>query len=145
MSTATAQETSNKEAFGRMHHAANSGDPALVAKTIDELFAPDAEIDTPPPVDGTVADQMKEVWTRLLRAYPDLHITVEDLIAKDDKIVCRQTVTATHLGEYMGLPPTGRAVTYNEMFILKFVDGQIAEIWGVVDVFSQMKQLGAIA
>jgi predicted ester cyclase len=44
----------------------------------------------------------------------------------------------------MGLPPTGRRVTYNEIFIFRFVNGRIAETWGVVDVLSQMKQLGAI-
>lgn len=42
----------------------------------------------------------------------------------------------------MGLPPTGKSVTYNEIFIFRFVEGRIAETWGVVDVFSQMKQLG---
>jgi predicted ester cyclase len=44
----------------------------------------------------------------------------------------------------MGLPPTGKSVTYNEIFILRFVNGRIAETWGVVDVFSQLKQLGVI-
>jgi SnoaL-like polyketide cyclase len=44
----------------------------------------------------------------------------------------------------MGLPPTGKSVTYNEIFILRFVNGRIAETWGVVDVFAQMKQLGVI-
>jgi SnoaL-like polyketide cyclase len=48
----------------------------------------------------------------------------------------------THLGEYMGLPPTGRSITYDEIFICRFANGRIAEVWGVVDVFSQMKQLG---
>ena len=44
----------------------------------------------------------------------------------------------------MGIPPTGESVTYNEIFIFRFADGRIAETWGVVDVFSQMKQLGVI-
>ena len=56
----------------------------------------------------------------------------------------RNTVTGTHRGEYMGLPPTGKSVTYNEIFIFRFVNARIAETWGVVDVFSQMKQLGVI-
>ncbi len=47
-------------------------------------------------------------------------------------------------GEYMGIPPTGKSVTYNEIFIVRFEGGRIAETWGVVDVLSQMKQLGAI-
>jgi predicted ester cyclase len=44
----------------------------------------------------------------------------------------------------MGLAPTGKSVAYNEIFILRFVNGRIAEIWGIVDVLSQMKQLGLI-
>jgi predicted ester cyclase len=44
----------------------------------------------------------------------------------------------------MGIPPTGKSVTYNEIFIVRFVNGRIAETWGVVDVLSPMRQLGVI-
>jgi hypothetical protein len=44
----------------------------------------------------------------------------------------------------MGLPPTGKSVTYNEIFIFRFVNGRVAETWGVADVLSLMKQLGVI-
>jgi steroid delta-isomerase-like uncharacterized protein len=80
----------------------------------------------------------------LLRGLPDLHVAVEDVIAEGDKVVFRATVTGTHQGEYMGLPPTGKSITYNEIFIFRFANGRIAEMWGVVDVFSQMRQLGVI-
>jgi SnoaL-like polyketide cyclase len=66
------------------------------------------------------------------------------LIEEGDKVVSRNTVTGTHQGEYMGIPPTGKSVTYNEIFIARFAGGRIAETWGVVDVLSQMRQLGAI-
>jgi hypothetical protein len=140
----TVQKTSNKASFRRLQDATNTGDVELIAKTIDELVDPDAVIHTPLPIEATGAKLLKEVFGRLLRAYPDLHITVEDLVEEGDKIVSRQTVTGTHQGEYMGLPPSGRAVTYNEIFIVRFAGGRIAETWGIVDVFSQMKQLGAI-
>jgi predicted ester cyclase len=42
----------------------------------------------------------------------------------------------------MGTPPTGQSVTYNEIFIFRFVDGRVAETWGVVDVLAQMRQIG---
>ena len=80
----------------------------------------------------------------LLRIYPDIHLTVEDLIAEGDKVVGRTTVTGTHRGEFMGLAPTGKSITYNEIFIFRFVDGKVAETWGVVDVFAQMRQLGLV-
>jgi steroid delta-isomerase-like uncharacterized protein len=144
----TAQATNNKATLRRFHdvmnNAMNAGDAELIAKTIDEFVEPDVLIRTPLPVDATGAQVLKEVFGRLHRAFPDLHITVEDVIAEGDKVVGRNTVTGTHQGEYMGRPPTGKSITYNEIFIFRFAGGRIAETWGVVDVFSQMKQLGAI-
>ena len=140
----TDQATRNGASFRRFNDAVNTGDAELISETIDEVFAPDVLIRTPLPVDATGAQAMKEVFGRLLRAFPDLHVTVEDVIEEGDKLVSRNVVTGTHEGDYMGLPPTGRSVTYNEIFILRFVNGRIAETWGVVDVLSQMRQLGAI-
>ncbi|HET6870400.1 MAG TPA: ester cyclase [Solirubrobacteraceae bacterium] len=136
--------TGNKATFRRFHEATNTGDQELISRTIDEIVDPDVLIRTPLPVRATGAEALKEVFTRLHQAFPDLHVTVEDLIEEGDKVVGRNTVTGTHRGEYMGIPPTGKAVTYREIFIMRFADGRIAETWGVVDVFSQLKQLGAI-
>ncbi len=108
-----AEIASNKATFARLHDAVNSGDVELISKTIDEVVDQNVRIGTPLPVDGTGAQALKQVWTILLRAYPDR-------------------------------PPTGKSVTYNEIFIFRFVKGRIAETWGVVDVLSQMRQLGVI-
>jgi steroid delta-isomerase-like uncharacterized protein len=140
----TTQKTSNKATVRRFCNAMNTNDAEIIAKTIDELVEPDALIRTPLPIAATGAQGLKEVFARLLRAYPDLHITIEDLVEEGDKVVMRDTVTGTHQGEYMGIPPTGKSVTYNEIFIARLAGGRIAETWGVVDVLSQMKQLGVI-
>jgi steroid delta-isomerase-like uncharacterized protein len=140
----TAQVTSNKATIRRFVEAANTHDAEIISKTIDEIVAPDALLRTPLPTEATGAQLAKELFARLLRAYPDLHITIEDLIEEGDKVVFRNTVTGTHQGEHMGMPATGRSVTYNEIFIARFAGGRIAETWGVVDVLSQMRQLGAI-
>ena len=140
----TTQVTTNKATFRRFHDAMNSGDAELIAKAIDEVVEPDVLIRTPLPVQATGAQALKEVFARLHRAFPDLHVTVEDVVAEGDKVVSRNSVTGTHQGEYMGLPATGRPVAYNEIFIFRFVDGRIAETWGVVDVLAQMKQLGML-
>ncbi len=103
---------------------------------------PEAVVRTPLPIDATGAEKFKQVWAMLYHVYPDIHLAVEDLIAHGDKVVSRNTVTGTQRGEFMGHPPTGRSVTYNEIFIFRFVDGRVAETWGVVDVYAQMKQLG---
>ena len=140
----TAQETSNKATFRCLLEATNTHDRELISKKIDEVFHPGVLIRTPLPVQATGAQAFKEVFATLHRAFPDLHVTVEDLIEEGDKVVCRNTVTGTHHGQYMGLAPTGKSVAYNEIFILRFVNGRIAEIWGIVDVLSQLKQLGQI-
>jgi steroid delta-isomerase-like uncharacterized protein len=136
--------TADKAAFRRFHDAVNTGDVEVIAKTIDEVAEPDMEFHAPVPTGVTGTQALKHVWVVLLRAFPDLHVAVEDVIAAGDKIVARNTVTGTHRGEYRGLPPTGRPITYNEIFIFRFAGGRIAEIWGVVDVLAQMKQLGMI-
>ncbi|ROQ77859.1 steroid delta-isomerase-like uncharacterized protein [Streptomyces sp. CEV 2-1] len=138
----TDRSAHNRAVLSRLHEAVNRGDAELIAKTIDELFEPDVLIRTPLPVEATGAQALKEVFTTLCRAFPDLHIEVADMIAEGDRVVSRNTVTGTHLGEYTGLPPTGRPVTYNEIFIFRFAGERIAETWGVVDVLAQMRQLG---
>ena len=140
----TVRTTSNKAVFTRFLDAMNTGDPEVISKTIDELVEPDAQIRTPLPVETSGAQLLKEVFRRLHRAFPDLRVTVEDVIAEGDRVVARNSVTGTHQGEYMGIPPTGKSVTYDEIFIGRLVNGRIAETWGVVDVLSQMRQLGAI-
>jgi steroid delta-isomerase-like uncharacterized protein len=140
----TAQAMSNKAIIRRFHDAANTGDAELLSQTIDEIVEPDAQIRTPLPLQSAGAQALKEVFARLHRVFGDLHVTIEDLIEEGDMVVSRNSVAGTHRGEYMGLPPTGKAVTYNEIFIFRFANGRVAETWGVVDVFSQMRQLGLI-
>lgn len=137
-------EASNKAAFLRILDASNSHDEGLIATTVDEVFQPDVRMGTPLPIAATGSEAVKEVYATLHGAFPDLHIAVEDLISEGDKVVARHTVTGTHQGEYLGLPPTGTSVTYNEIFIFRFVDNRIAETWGVVDVLAQLKQLGIV-
>ncbi|MEV7954452.1 ester cyclase [Streptomyces sp. NPDC058316] len=139
----TAWATSNAATLNRFHSAVNSGDLEIISKAIDEFVAPDMLFHAPVPMDATGAEALRRVWEVLLRAFPDIHVAVEETIAEGDKVVSRNTVTGTHRGEYQGLPPTGKTVTYNEIFIFRFVAGRIAEIRGVVDVLAQLRQLGA--
>src|SRR5579875_676053 len=99
----TDQTTANKATFRRFHEAVNTGDLQLISAMIDELVELDALIRTPVPLDKTGASALKQVWTALFAAFPDLHLAVEDIIAEGDKVVVRNTVTGTHRGPYMGL------------------------------------------
>jgi len=140
----TTETEQNKAISRRFCDVMNTNDVEIISRTIDELVEPDALIRTLSPIGFTGARALKEVFLRLHRAYPDLHITVEDLIAEDDKVVSRNVVTGSQRGEYMGIQPTGKSVKYDEIFIFRFVNGRITETWGVVDVLSQLRQLDAI-
>lgn len=140
----TAQEAANKAVARRLRDVVNTGDLELISRMIDEDFEPDVVIRTPLPLDVTGREAIKRVWVTLLRAYPDLQLTIEDLIAEGDKVVSRNSVTGTNLGDYLGRPPTGKPVTYSEIFIFRLVNGRVAETWGVVDVLAQMRQLGVL-
>ncbi|MFI9046051.1 ester cyclase [Streptomyces sp. NPDC053427] len=139
-----ARATHNTATLKRFHSAVNSGDAEIISRAIDECVAQDVLFQAPLPMGATGAQALKRVWEVLLRAFPDIHVAVEETIAQGDKVVSRNTVTGTHQGEYQGLPPTGKAVTYNEIFIFRFAGGRIVEIRGVVDVLAQLRQLGAL-
>jgi predicted ester cyclase len=83
---------------------------------------------------------------RILRAaFPDMRMTVEDLIAGGDKTVARVTVTGTHKGEFMGVLPTGNRVDVHLIDVMRFNSADlVCEHWGVADMLSLMQQLGAV-
>ncbi len=126
----TTEEATNKATLSRFEDAISTNDPEIISKTIDELTEPDVVIHMPMPMRATGAQALKQVWPMLLRGLPDLHVAFEDVIADGDKVVIRNTVTGTHQGEYRGLPPTGKSITYNEIFIYRFANGRVAEMWG---------------
>ena len=81
----TAETSSNKATFNRFHDAMNAGDAEVTSKAIDEIVEPDVVFHAPVPMDATGVQALKQVWTVLLRAFPDLHVAVEDVIAEGDK------------------------------------------------------------
>jgi predicted ester cyclase len=136
--------TENAAAFRRVHEVTNTHDATLISATFDEAFAADVLIHLPLPVPSTGVRAIRDLFAMLHDAFPDLHITVEDTIAEGDRVVGRNSLTGTHRGDYMGLSPTGIRVVYSEIFIFRFDGGRIAEIWGVVDVVAQLRQLGVL-
>ena len=76
-------------------------------------------------------------------SFPDWHERVDDIIAEGDRVVIRFTSTGTQLGEFLGIPPTGRKVSIQEVAIFRVVDGKIVEQWGMPDIQGLMEQLKA--
>lgn len=77
-------------------------------------------------------------------AFPDFHLTVEDMVAEGNRVAVRWSFRGTHQGELMGLPATGRQVTASGITIQRFADGTIVEGWTNFDVLGMMQQIGAI-
>lgn len=140
----TAQTTANKAAVRRLCDAGNTGDLATISAAIDEVIDPNVQNTTPLPVPATGTEGLKQVQAMLFGAFPDLHVSIEGMVAEDDRVAARNVVTGTHHGTYMGLAGTGTSVTWREMFLFRFEAGRIVEISGVVDVVGQMRQLGLL-
>jgi len=87
---------------------------------------------------------MKETAATILAAFPDMQTTIEDEIVEGDRVVQRQTNTGTHQGEFNGLPATGKRISIPSIWIYRFADDKIAELWGVADNLNMMQQLGVI-
>jgi predicted ester cyclase len=107
---------------------------------LDEFVAPDfvEHEELPPGMDV-------ELMTTMLRsAFPDFKATIDDIIAEGDKVVVRQTWSGTHKGEFMGVPPTGKSVSFGVIDIIRIAGSKFAEHWGQMDNTGLMQQLGAI-
>ena len=128
----------NKALFRRfIDEVWNNGNLAVA----DELFAPDAFTPSAPQLPPG-PEGVKVIATLWRTAFPDFHMTIEDLIAENDKVVARFTETGTHQGEFMGIAPTGRRMSVTEIGILRLVDGKVVESWYEVDMLGLMQQLG---
>ena len=75
------------------------------------------------------------------QSFPDLHVSIDDLIAEGDRVFCRSTLTGTHDGEYKGIPPTGRNASSESAEIFTIADGKFVGYWCLSNVAGLMRQL----
>jgi steroid delta-isomerase-like uncharacterized protein len=111
---------------------------------VDEIFAIDFVNHDPNSPDNRDLETYKEFITRVRTAFPDFHVTVEDILSEGDKVAARWTATGTHKGELMGIPPTDKQATWSGMTIYRFADDKIVEVWWAKDMYSLLMQLGVI-
>jgi predicted ester cyclase len=107
---------------------------------IDELIAPDFTPHTfgpmPPGRDG-----LREGMRRAHAGVSDPEFTIHDMVAEGDRVAVRLTTSATHTGTFMGIAPTGRRYSIDEIHIFGIRDGQVAEHWHAFDRADLMAQL----
>ncbi|MDB4583410.1 ester cyclase [Draconibacterium sp.] len=89
-------------------------------------------------------EQYKGICQAYFTAFPDLHITTNDLLAEGDKVTKVWTANCTHNGELMGIPATGKQIEVKGIEVLRIADGKIAENWVSMDNLGMMQQIGVI-
>lgn len=119
---------------------------------IEELFASDyasyhvgADVAGRQPGDVPSAHaSIRQYFSTLRAAFPDMHFTIEDQIAEGDRVVMRWTGRATHLGPYEGLPATGKSGIVTGMTIYRIAGGKVVEGWTNLDELGMLRQLGLL-
>ena len=133
----------NKATLQRLYDEVMNGHDVDAA---DRLITPDRpDHDATFPTDFTRdREGFKRLFRMLIGAFPDLSFTTELMVAEGDMVGAFTRVQGTHRGEFMGIPPTGRSFTIRNSDFCRFTgDGLIAEHWGLVDMASLLRQLGA--
>jgi steroid delta-isomerase-like uncharacterized protein len=119
----------------------NKGNMGIVG----EIFAPDfIEREQLPPGIPNGREGVKVLTTMLRSAFPDFKATIDDILAEGDKVVIRMTWSGTQKGEFLGVPATGKRVSFGVIDIIRMTNGKCVEHWGQMDSMSLMQQLGAI-
>jgi predicted ester cyclase len=126
---------------------------ALVQQFFDEVInqrnlAALGQFVSPNAVNHTVPEGLPQAPNQFLGlhmgAFPDLKVTVEDLLVDGDKVVARVSYRGTHQGAFMGIPPTGKQVTGMGINIFRIANGKMVEHWGLTDRISALRQLGVV-
>jgi steroid delta-isomerase-like uncharacterized protein len=117
----------------------NKGNLALA----DEIYSADYIVHDPAgPIQGLEA--LKQFVAMFRTGFPDIHVTIEEMIAEGDKLVWRYTVRGTHQGEFMGIAPAGKSLTLTGCLLSRFVGDKVVEDWNNYDALGMLQQLGAI-
>jgi steroid delta-isomerase-like uncharacterized protein len=112
-------------------------------EALEELVAPDFVGHTGPSGDID-REELKSAMERVSKGLAEVAFTIEDTIAEDDRVTVRLTSSARQVGDFMGIPPSGRSYTIGEIHIFRVRDGRIAEHWHQGDFLGLMRQLGAL-
>lgn len=129
----------NKKIIRRGFEAMNTKDLSV----FEEIMAPSyVNHDMPAPAPGP--EGFKQVVGAFFSAFPDMRITLEAQLGDGDLVANRGTFAGTHLGEFMGIPATGKQVTIQFMDMWRLENGRAVENWVRLDMMGLMQQIGAI-
>lgn len=130
----------NKALVTRLYEEVLNGEDLEV---IDHLVVKDYEEHDPLPGQGTGREGLKDRFSMLIEAFHP-RFTIEDVIAEGDRVVVRWVNQGTHVGEFLGIPPTQRPATVAGVDIYRVSEGRLQEHWHVVDQLGMLMQLGVV-
>jgi steroid delta-isomerase-like uncharacterized protein len=126
-----------EEVVHGIYEAINTGNLALLEKYVASDY-----------IEHTDGYQGVEPFAQQIAAFragfPDLHVSIEDVLTAGDRFASRTTVTGTHTGDLMGMPATGKRISVEAVDIGRIENGQAKERWGGLNMFSMLSQLGVI-
>jgi steroid delta-isomerase-like uncharacterized protein len=112
-------------------------------EVVDELISPSHALSDPLASDSQVGPKMyKQRVLELTKSFLDLHFTIEDMIAEKGKVVASWTFSATHKGEFMEIPATGKKVSVEGITIHLITNGKILDSYARWDALGLLRQLG---
>ena len=114
-------------------------------ETVDELLADDFVAHTWPSTTGDPKQDLKSAIERAAAGLSEPEFTIDDMIAEGDRVAARLTTAATQTGEFMGMPPSGKRYSIEEIHWFRLRDGKVVEHWHQFDQMGMMKQLGAMS
>ncbi|GJM42048.1 MAG: hypothetical protein DHS20C20_23300 [Ardenticatenaceae bacterium] len=112
--------------------------------TFDAYFSPDLVNHGLPPTLPPDLEGTKLFAGAFINAFPDIQVTIEDLVAENSQLVARWSATGRHNGELLGIPPTGKQVIMTGIALDRFENGKSVEHWEIVDQLGLMQQLGVV-
>lgn len=115
----------------------NTGEVGLVPEFVREDFV---DHDPPPGASPDISG-LGKAFARVRASFPDFRATVEDLVSEGDRVAYRWTFRGTHLGDFGGVPPTGRVAVWSVIGIARFAEGKMVERWQRLDTAGLLRQL----
>ena len=128
----------NKKTQEQFGEAVNNGN----LEKLRELVAQDVKDHDPAPNQAPGPQGYIDFFSMMRKAFLDMQVEVEHLVADEDNVAFAYTLTGTHKGDFMGIDGTGTPIKIRGMQISRFKDGKMVERWGSSDELGILKQIG---
>jgi len=109
---------------------------------IDDFLSPFYKRHRSPNTPALTREGQRQLLSQFRTAFPDIQITIEEIIAEDDRIAFRSTMRGTHQAEFLGIAPTGKKITVSLLDMIHIENGKFIEHWGGPDILDLLQQLG---